>query len=71
MEEVEAEGIDTADSGGKAKVLRLGWVSTQFWPGVPVYCQEKGRQDLGVRGISFLYGEKDGEPLGSVLAKVL
>jgi hypothetical protein len=30
VEADEAEGADTADNDGKAKVLRLGWVLTQF-----------------------------------------
>lgn len=30
VEEAEAEGIDTADNDGKAKVLWLEWVLTQF-----------------------------------------
>lgn len=70
-EEHEVEGVDSLDNDGKAKGLLLEWVLTQIWPAVPVNYREKARQDLGVRGISSLYGERDEGPLNSVLAMLL
>jgi hypothetical protein len=69
--EREHEGDCSVGSDDKAKGELLEWVWRPILPGVRENYREKGRQDLGVREISFLYGGRGVGRLDWVLAMLL
>ena len=70
-DELEHEGDDSVDNDGTEKGGLLEWVLRQILPAVPLNYRRKERQDLAVRVISFLYGERDVVRLDPVLAMLL